>query len=310
MQHNDHTNINFPATVGFPAIRDLAGPVRNGSHMWRPVKRQSGRVLYCNACERVLIGLNTRIMVCHVCDMHAHNSCIRHMGDTCKPLCCTCPTASEASPAATPTAATTITTTVAAAPRHRRGASKQQQEPLAVTTTSPTHAVSDNGDTDSGREHGQTEHHWVRGNLPSDAACHACGEPCASTFGLIGVRCSWCRFTLHSECIHEMSPVCTLGELATLIAPPCSFVEQEPRRRASSPHTPGAGEPLPAATTAPATTPPATSQTSRFGRLVTRMATYLQRQGWSRTLHRLQRFPRRIRERLRRRLQRVASGRL
>ncbi|KAH0473633.1 MAG: uncharacterized protein KVP18_001588 [Porospora cf. gigantea A] len=68
------------------------------------------------------------------------------------------------------------------------------------------------------------EHLWVHGNLPADSLCGVCGIICASQFGLHGLRCLWCKRTLHESCLGRHNNIdnswCDLGQFSTAVVPP------------------------------------------------------------------------------------------
>ncbi|KAM3725610.1 Diacylglycerol kinase epsilon [Dirofilaria immitis] len=79
---------------------------------------------------------------------------------------------------------------------------------------------------------GEIMHHWVRGNLPSCSICGVCNEECGDGVGLIDSRCSFCQFTVHTRCKHQVNRCCTMGVNRDFIVPPtCVTVRRVGNRR-------------------------------------------------------------------------------
>eukprot|EP01137_Pigoraptor_chileana_P029287 Opistho-2@14329 len=65
-------------------------------------------------------------------------------------------------------------------------------------------------------------HHWLAGNF-GRSACALCTKQCGGHKGLSGLRCSWCKATVHDECQAEYPKTCDLGEFRRLIIPATGF---------------------------------------------------------------------------------------
>ncbi|KJE89612.1 diacylglycerol kinase 1 [Capsaspora owczarzaki ATCC 30864] len=71
------------------------------------------------------------------------------------------------------------------------------------------------------------DHHWVEGNF-GHADCAVCHEGhCGSVRGLAGLRCAWCKLSVHNDCKEKQSPVCELGQYRQLMLPPTAFCLRE-----------------------------------------------------------------------------------
>ena len=71
----------------------------------------------------------------------------------------------------------------------------------------------------------QTQHFWVKGNLPLCSLCFKCLTPCGNLPKLADFRCVWCQQTAHEDCVEEMdveAGACTLGPHHSSIIPPNS----------------------------------------------------------------------------------------
>ncbi|XP_072744672.1 diacylglycerol kinase epsilon-like isoform X1 [Anoplolepis gracilipes] len=68
------------------------------------------------------------------------------------------------------------------------------------------------------------KHHWVKGNLPTDAMCYICKEECEeSEPDLWDWWCCWCQRCVHEDCKPALSEICDFGKFKLMIIPPGSL---------------------------------------------------------------------------------------
>ena len=63
-------------------------------------------------------------------------------------------------------------------------------------------------------------HHWVEGNLPTNARCVTCDKSCGSADCLIDIRCVRCGILAHTSCLPKVRPVCNIGLLKGIFMSP------------------------------------------------------------------------------------------